>query len=555
MISRRQKNRSLFKSHGQLENELVAARRRLAELEAEVARSRGVEAALRGSEAEVRAIVDALPDLVIRVHRDGTFLDVKSPSQDILSLPAEEIVGRNIRETGLPREVMTIHLWNMEAALRTRTVQAFEYPLRVPRGERDFEGRAIACSDDEVLFVIRDITDSKRASERYRRLEARLHQAKRMESVGRLAAGVAHNLNNLLAPILGYAELLSRSSAAETRQDHLKGLLEAADGARELTQQLLAVGDEQEHEVRRIDLRRVVTDYQRILRSAIRKEIALEIRQADGPVLVEADLFKIQQVLLNLVLNACDAISGAGQVMIETRGIALEGEYPRHPRRYGALRVSDTGSGVEPDIREQIFEPFFTTKKPGQGTGLGLSSVFGIVRQHGGEVRLESVVGEGSTFEVLLPLCEGAVETAAAVPASVDIPDRKVTVLVVEDDEMVNRLVSRILRDHGYLVLTAASGEECLHLVQRHPGPIDLLLTDLVMARINGRQLYRRLGPLLPGLKVLYMTGHTDDSLADYGIQRDSVHLVRKPFTISRLLHEVKDALGHGGRMTPDSRR
>ena len=531
-----------IKSRDQLMHELAAARRQLAELEAEDRRRRGTS--LR-KEAEMLAILDALPDLVIRIRRDGTFLDVKSPSRDILSLPAEEIIGRNIRETGLPPKVIAIHLWNMEAALRSHIAQTFEYPLEVPKGLREFEGRAVACSDDEVLLVIRDITKAKQASAELRRLEAQLHQARRMESLGRLAAGVAHNLNNLLTPIFGYAELLLTGGATpEKQQDHLKAILKAASGASELIQQLLGVGREQKREVGRIDLRQVVADYESILRRAIHEDISLEIRRPRGPVVIEADRSQIEQVLLNLVLNAQDAIRGRGRVVVETRSVVFDDGYRElPPGPCGSLRVSDTGTGIDNALREQIFDPFFTTKEAGKGTGLGLASVLGIVQGHRGEIRLESTVGEGSTFEILLPLCTSTAEREDELTEPPAIKDRQQTVLVVEDDEIVNRLVSQILREHGYLVLTAPGSEACLHLVEQRSGPIDLLLTDVVMPLINGRELYKRLRLQLPNLKVLYMSGYADDVIADHGVHRDRMHLVQKPFSIPRLLHEVGEVL------------
>ncbi len=532
-----------FKSRGQLAKELAAAHRRIAELETSVEDFRSVSAALKESEAEVRAIVDALPDLVIRLHRDGTFLDIKSPSEDILSRPTDEIIGRNILETGLPEKVIAIHLWNMEAALRTRSVQAFEYPLELAGGRRDFEGRVIACSDQEVLFVIRDITDSKRANERLRQVESQLHQARRMESVGRLAAGVAHNLNNLLAPILGYAELLADHPADDDQQLQIGAILKAADDARELTRQLLAVGHEQEHKVRRIDLREVVGKYERFLRGAIRRSVTLHFQQASHPVMIEADPFQIQQILLNLAINAQDAIADHGRVDIDVRSVVVDGADPRlRPGPYGCLRVLDTGSGIESNLREQIFDPFFTTKESGKGTGLGLASVLGIVRRHGGEIRLESVVGEGSTFEILFPLCSDAAEIPETPDRPDDTRDRQITVLVVEADEIVNRLVSRVLRDARYLVLTAAGGEECLHLAKRHQGPIDLLLTEFFLPDIDGSELYRLLKPLLPNLAVLYMSERADE-VPKSSSPGDRINLVQKPFSTPHLLHEVNRVL------------
>ncbi len=534
------------KTREQLLGELAAARRRLAELEARDDRKRDAGTRLPTSAAELRAIVDALPDLVIRIHRDGTFLDVKSPSQDVLSLPAAEIVGRNIRETGLPQQVVAVHLLSMKNALLTADVQRFEYALPVPRGRRDFEGRAVACSNDDVLLIIRDVTESKQALEEKRRLEAELHQARKMESIGRLAGGVAHNLGNFLVPIFGYAELLQRDhTPPERRQKYLRTILKATDGAHDLTQQLLAISREQVYEIRRINLCRLVSGFERLLRRSIRESIDVEIRKPGSPIIVEADASQIENALLNLALNAQDAMRGSGRIVIETGEAVLDDAGSvLGPGRFGSLRVSDTGSGIDSALHEQIFEPFFTTKEPGKGTGLGLATVQGIARQLGGDVRLESTVGAGSTFEILLPASVGAVDKPPPPPRPHQAQGGHETVLVVEDEELVRDLVYQILRANGYQAMAAAGGEECLALVQGHTGPIDLLITDIVMPQVSGLQLYQRLLGLRPTLKVLYMSGYADDVIAGHGFRRQGDHFIQKPFSLAGLLDKVRAALG-----------
>lgn len=547
------------KTREQLIQELVEARLEIDALRSRSAggaalddsRAQGRSDEESAATAEIRAIVDALPDLVIRIRRDGVFQDVKSPAQDVLSRPAEKIVGFNIRDTGLPDDVVAIHLEKIEAALRSRQVETFEYQLEVPRGRRDFEGRATATSDDEVMLLIRDVSESKQALEQRRQLEHKLQHARRMESIGRLAGGVAHNLNNLLSPIFGYAEmLLVDRPSLERRQDYLKTILKAANGARSLTRQLLAISHKQIPEIRRIDLCKVVGDFEKILRRGIREDIEVEIRQTDEPVIIEADISQVEQVILNLALNAQDAMPNSGRLVIETRHLMVaNGHRDLEPGDYGLLRVSDTGTGIDSDIREQIFEPFFTTKDPGRGTGLGLSTVHAIVKQHGGGIHVDSVVSAGTTFEIFFPLGEGehdgTVEISRARPP---LPrSGRETVLVAEDDDMVNRLVCRILRKHGYRVLGIGGGESSLFLVRRQPRPIDLLVTDVVMPGMSGPELYQQLHSTLPDLKVLYMSGYADEVLAKHGVRRSSVHFVRKPFSIPGLLHKVREALDNGG--------
>ena len=531
----------------QLLGELEAARLRVAELEARETRVRDELTGLLKEAAEMRAIVDALPDLVFRLDRSGFFLDVKSRSQDVLARPAAEILGRNIRVAGLPQNLVDLHLENIEAAFCTGVVQTFEYRLEVPRGHREFEGRAVACAEDEVLLLIRDVTEAKQAIEEKRVLEKELHQARKMESIGRLAGGVAHNLNNLLTPIFSYAELLLDASLpSEDRREYLLTILKAAAGANELIEHLLAISHRQLPEIRRIDLRQVVGGFEKILRRAIRENIEIEIVRCATPVIIEADVFQIEQILLNLAINAQDAMPSSGRVVIETRVSVLDNAHPElEPGRYGALLVSDTGSGIDGAIRRQIFEPFFTTKGPGKGTGLGLSTVRAIVKQHGGDIRFESVDSGGTTFEILLPLDAkpGGSSSTIPKPEPAQVQGGIETVLVVEDHEMVSELVCRILTHHGYQVLTASSSEECLLLVEKHTGSIDLLLTDIVMPELNGPELYHRLLAMRPGIEVLYMSGYSADVIAGHGILEDRMRLIQKPFTVQGLLREVREAL------------
>ncbi len=528
------------KTREELLREVTALRQRLAEVESPDNPCEGADERVRETEAELRAIVDALPDLVIRLRDDGVLLDVKSPSQDILSLPAEQVVGQNIRVTGLPDIVVSTHLENLEVALRTGVVQTFEYMLEVPRGLRAFEGRVIACTKTEALFVIRDVTEAKQAIVDRQGLEMELHQARKLESIGRLAGGVAHNLNNLLTPIFGYTELLLADGASpKRRESYLRTILKAARGAREMTLHLLAISHRQVPEIRPVDLCHVVADFERILSRAVREDVVIEIRRSQRPVVVAADVSQVEQILLNLAINAQDAMPSGGRLVIET------GETDTESESCGFVRVSDTGGGIAPVLHERIFEPFFSTKEPGKGTGLGLATVLAIVKQHQGKIRVKSEVGRGATFEILIPSGGEVAESVSDLSSrqSSEIRGGSETVLVVEDNNTVRDLVCRILLDHGYEVLASRSGEECLRSMPRESRVADLLLTDVVMPRFSGPELYDRLLPSLPDLEVLYMSGYTDDVITAHGILRSQVYFVRKPFSIPDLLHSVRRAL------------
>ena len=414
-------------------------------------------------------------------------------------------------------------------------------PVEVSVGELGLFGRGLR------VLSIRDVSERDRAERERQDLEQSLRQAQKMEAVGRLAGGVAHDFSNLLAVILGYSDLLLRDlPPGDVRlRESADGIVEAAHRAVGVTRQLLTLSRKKLLRTEVLSLNKVVADVQRLLGRAIGERIELSVKLADGlrPVLADAD--QVAQVLLNLAVNARDAMPEGGPLAIETADADLPDahrELGLAPGRYVTLAVRDGGVGMADEVRSRIFEPFFTTKE--SGTGLGLATVYGIVRQAGGAVRVESRPGGGTTFTVYLPVAEErgariALPVGAAAPRGLGE-----TVLVAEDEDTLRGMLGRVLAGSGYRVLAGRNGAEALEVVRGQPGKVDLLLTDLVMPRMTGAELAETLGRDHPGLKVLFMTGHTDDAHVQERLVEGNVELIQKPFTTDDLLGHVRKLLG-----------
>jgi len=392
------------------------------------------------------------------------------------------------------------------------------------------------------MFIARDVTAEKK-------LEQQLLQSQKMETVGLLSGGIAHDFNNLLTPIRGYADLLKDAMAPDDPLlEYVEQIELATDSARELTHQLLAFSRKQLIELKPVDLRDVVSRSAKILRRTIRENVTIDFRLTSPVGAVRADASQIEVVLVNLAINAQDAMAGGGVLTIEISEVTpdddLRARYPQlGDRPQVRLAVTDTGTGMDEATMARIFEPFFTTKEVGKGTGLGLSTVYGIVTQHDGLIGVSSQPGRGSTFEIFLPRLQNGAVSVSKAPADV-VARGDETILVVEDNQMVRDLLRRVLPELGYEALIVKSAEECQTLVERRRTGVDLLLTDVVMPGMNGRDLYERLRARLPNLKVLFMSGYTTDVIGHHGVLEDGVHFLRKPFTRTSLSTKIREALG-----------
>jgi two-component system, cell cycle sensor histidine kinase and response regulator CckA len=510
---------------------------------ADRARRRQAEQALRESEERYRLLVESIQDYAIcLLDTDGRISSWNGGAARIFGFPRDEIVGSHVSRLfrvlegtqGLPAQIL-------EAAAR---VGAYESEVWCTRqdGSSLLASILITAVRDEAgalrgfTLVSRDITAQMRVA------EERM-QSQKLEVIGRLAGSVAHDFNNLLTIVTGFTELLQQSMEPdETHQLYLDEITKASNQAASLTQQLLAFGRRQLLQPRVIDLNEVIGGMETMLRRLIGEHLELVTLLEASPSLVRADVVQIQQALLNLVINARDAMPTEGMVVISTGNarepFGSEGELIP----VVTLSVSDTGHGMDEDTLARIFEPFFSTKEVGKGSGLGLATVDGIVAQSGGRIRVDSAQGQGTMFTISLPSTDDRpLDGEPALPTASTSGSE--TVLLVEDEAALRRLSRRVLAQFGYTVVEAPNGEEALQLAEAYQGPIHLVLTDVVMPRMSGRDLAQRVVASHPEAKVLFMSGYTDDAVVQHGVQTQEVSLLRKPFTPYALAARVREVL------------
>ncbi len=497
----------------------------------------------RYSTALLARITETSPIGIALLDPDGRMTFANAAAVEILGLEGEQLAGRRYDEfpwkiTDAAGEPLPDEEVPFVRVLRTgRTVQHAEVGLR--RADRRILLSVNAAPLDDgsgkiagVVVLFRDVTQE-------RETERQLLQAQKMEAVGRLAGGVAHDFNNLLTAIQGYAEMLAPHLAPGSSADrYLAEIRKAAAGAGELTKQLLAFGRKQILQPSVLDLNAVVDSMMNLIRRVIGENVEL-VRSLDPSLsAVRADRGQLEQVLMNLCINARDAMPDGGRLTIETSGVMSEG------RKRVRLQVSDTGVGMTPEVQARIFEPFFSTKPPEKGTGLGLATVYGIVQQSGGDVRVESAPGAGTRFEIVLPGVEAeASRDKEPVAADDDFAAHGETVLVVEDEDAIRDLLRDVLTDWGYTVLEAGTPRDALAVLTRHEGAVDLLLTDVVLPEMGGPQLATRVETLRPGIRVLFMSGYTDDAVLRHGVLGESARFLAKPFTPAALKRKVREVL------------
>jgi two-component system cell cycle sensor histidine kinase/response regulator CckA len=501
--------------------------------------------ALRESEARYRLVVEGGAE-AIAVIAEGKVLFANRRAGELAGLPPEELLGREA--------VDFVHPEDRE--LVRRTVAAL---LRGERAAEALEFRAIDASGKEhwvevrpsaalwegkegVIVFLTDVSERKRLEEQYR-------QAQKMEGIGRLAGGMAHDFNNILTAIIGYASFaLEELGEAHPAAPDIREILANAGRASELTRRLLALSRRTMLSPRALDLNELVLSLHRTLRRLLGEDIELVTLPGENLWAVRADPAQMEQVVLNLVVNARDAMPSGGKLTIETANVELDADYARghlgvEPGQYVLLAVSDTGIGMSEEVKSHLFEPFFTTKEVGKGTGLGLATVYGIVKQHGGHIYVYSELGRGTTFKIYLPRHYGEAELLGRRDEEGFVPRGSETVLVVEDEPAVRVVEVRVLREQGYRVLEAANGVEAMRVALAHPGPIHLLVTDVVMPQMSGRELAERLRRIVPQLRVLYLSGYTDNAIVHHGVLDEGVAFLQKPFTASALARKVREVL------------
>ncbi len=422
---------------------------------------------------------------------------------------------------------------------------AYELEIQAKNGQRltlEVSSRLIERQEKSigVQGIARDISDRKR-------LEEQLRQAQKMEAIGRLAGGVAHDFNNLLTGIIGYSELiLHRLPPGHPLAPDVEGIRHAAERAAGLTYQLLAFSRKQLLAPKVLNLNNVLVDLVRMLERLIREDIKLVLELEPNLERVEVDLVQLQQVIINLVVNARDAMPRGGRLTLATANIDLDGvSLGQEGRtvRCVMLSVRDTGCGMTEEVRARLFEPFFTTKDVGKGTGLGLSTIYGIVKQSGGHIDVVSAPNMGTTFKIYLPCYESTAPSEDRPHKPHVLATGNETVLVVEDEEMVRKVICLVLAKHGYHVLQAPDGQRALRLCERYPASIDLLVTDLVMPEMSGRQLAEQLAATRPHVRTLYLSGYTDDTVARQSVHGAQKSFLQKPFSPETLARKVREVL------------
>ena len=508
--------------------------------------------ALQESEERFRLAFHTMPDAInLNSVTDGRYIDINEGFTELTGYMRQEVIGKTSLE---------INIWK-DPDDRQRLIDGLKKSGYVKNLEAQFvrkngevgiglmSARVLRIKDEEVIqSVTKDITERKQAQHEKAALEKQLIQVQRLESLGRLAGGVAHDLNNLLSPILGYSELLLAGIAShDPRKERLKQINEAGIRARDLVRQLLAFSRKQTLEVKPVNINDVISDFEKLLQRAIREDIELSICLSPCIKPIMADIGQIEQGIMNLAINATDAMPEGGKLTIETALTELDDNYAMthhgvKPGEFVALSFSDTGHGMDEGTRLRIFEPFFSTKGK-QGTGLGLATVYGIVKQHNGNIWVYSEPGSGSIFKVYLPITE-------QLPADIIVdkkPSRDLrgseTILVVEDDNQVRDLAHDILAGHGYKVLQAQNGKDALKVCASYDGPIDLLLTDVVMPELNGKELYSIVRKKNPNMKVIYMSGYTENIVSHHGVLDEGLKFIQKPFAVYNLTAKVREAL------------
>jgi PAS domain S-box-containing protein len=507
---------------------------------------RRAEDELRQSEERFSRVFRSSPvGIVITTLDDGRYLDANDAFLTLLGRTRDQVEGKTTIELGVWRD----------AAERARMVEALGAHGTVR--DLDLEFRTAGGAPRNVLASIERIELSGRPcllmlaydiSDR-KRLEDQLRQAQKMEAIGRLAGGLAHDFNNLLGVVIGYCDLLFRKLPPDLpERTEIQEIRTAAEGASGLTRQLLAFSRRQVLEPRVLDLNTIVRRAERMLKPLLGDDVSLVIQLGSDIPMVLADAGQIDQVLMNLAVNSRDAMPRGGTITIETGAVRFdEASVPAlpgaRPGEFATLAVTDTGTGMDAETIAHIFEPFFTTKEVGKGTGLGLATVYGIVQQSSGFVSVSSTPGAGTTFRLHLPETTTAIPELQPAAATASAPHGGGTILVVEDSAQLRELFRDVLELHGYSVLDAPNGRAALDVAAAHQGTIDLLLTDVIMPEMNGRQLADRLLATRPGIKVMFASGYSADDLVRHGVEAGMAYM-QKPFSPESLAHKVKDVLG-----------
>jgi PAS domain S-box-containing protein len=526
---------------------LPAIDREVRETKVREARRRAEED-LRTSEARYRSLFDNSPLPMWVYDRDTlAFLEVNEAAVRHYGYTREEYAVMTLVDIRPPEDLPEFHA-HLRGAAADRTLwrhikkDGSTIHVDVKAHDVEFQGRHAR------LVVSSDVTTRLRTEDALRRSEDQLRQAQKLEAIGSLAGGVAHDFNNMLSVILSYTSLfLTELQDDDPRRGDIEEVKRAGERASELTRQLLAFSRQQVLQPRVVELNRVILGMDKMLRRLLGEDIELTFLTPHRVGKVLADAGQIEQVLLNLAVNARDAMPAGGKLTIESSNVDLDEAYAEQhvgvvAGAYVMVAVTDTGIGMDRATQARIFEPFFTTKAQGKGTGLGLSTVFGIVKQSGGHIWVYSEVGQGTTFKLYLPRTEGPEDSPSEPPGPLQMRGTE-TILLVEDEDQVRQLIRTVLRRNGYNVLEAQNGGEAFLICEQYASKIHMLLTDVIMPRMNGRQVAERLAVMRPGVKVLYISGYTEDTIVHHGVLDAGIAYLQKPLTPGALLRKVRAVL------------
>ena len=502
-------------------------------------------------------IMENALDAIIVMGEDGLISYLNAAAERMFGYERPEMLGQPVTML-MPKRYREAHERGVQRYIKTGQPSILGRVTSVDGLRRGGETFPLELSinshraDAQYVFtaVLRDVTERRRNEAALAERDEQLRQSQKLDAVGKLAGGIAHDFNNLLTAILGFsAFLLQNLKPDDPNREDVLGIEAAAKRAADLTQQILAFGRKQMLSPRRLDLNIVVQDILGMLRRLVREDIDLSLRLSDQPLAVRVDQGQIEQVIINLVVNARDALPKGGKITIATSAIELvdarvHRDVAIAPGSYATLTLSDTGAGMSPEVREHIFEPFFTTKEPGKGTGLGLSTVYGIIAQSGGHITVDSAQGRGSTFRIYLPKAgEPPEDVESAPPPKKEIPRGSGVVLLVEDEPAVSDLARRILTQNGFTVIAAADPVDALALCESRKAPIRLLVTDMIMPRLNGLEVARKVRAARPTTPVLYISGYTQHPVIELNTAEHKSAFLQKPFTPDAFLEKIHELL------------
>jgi PAS domain S-box-containing protein len=513
------------------------------------------------SEKNYQQIFNASKDAIILYDSEtGRILEANHAVKGMYGYSREEMLGLTMQELSCGASSYPTHPDDQETDSLPGTSRSFEWQCRGKSGDSFWTEVVLSATsiggEGCSLAVVRDITERNEAELEKKLLKDQLYQIQKIESIGRLAGGIAHDLNNLLTPIVGYSELLKRECAAESKILHMADQVLLASGkAKALVQQLLSFSRKQLLDMKVVDLNGVVYSFYDILRPTIREDIEIRLDLAPHNHNIRADHNQLEQIIMNLAVNAQDAIGGKGVITIETAPVVLDEAYARQhasvkPGKYLLLAVTDTGCGMDRETMEHVFEPFFTTKPVGKGTGLGLATVYGLVKQHEGSIWVYSEPGRGSVFKIYFPIVKEAVVVEEALEVQpVRFGPEKSTILLVEDNKMLRGMVRDLLTDYGFEVIEAEGPVQALRMVEGRA--LNMLVTDVVMPEMSGPEMYERLRESYPDLIVLFMSGYTNSVVLSDGLLGSGENFIQKPFSIDSFLLKVQGLLNLSSGSAP----